>query len=159
MSATGNVTPIVSLEVDQGRLTPAGTPEDSDDPYNLRPRATDPAGMAAASFAALLAADGIGVTGSPAAQRLPRTPPPSPACPRRRCRPSCSRCSQESNNVIAEDIARQVALATGEPASFSGAAAAVVAELRRLGVSTGLHWWTAAACPARTRSRRPRWSR
>jgi len=31
-----------------------------------------------------------------------------------------------------------VALATGEPASFSGAAAAVISELRRLGVSTGI---------------------
>ena len=46
---------------------------------------------------------------------------------------------EESNNVIAENLARQVALATGQPASFSGAAAAVVAELRRLGVSTGLY--------------------
>jgi len=40
--------------------------------------------------------------------------------------------------VIAESLARQVALATGEPASFSGAAAAVISELRRLGVSTGI---------------------
>jgi D-alanyl-D-alanine carboxypeptidase/D-alanyl-D-alanine-endopeptidase (penicillin-binding protein 4) len=44
----------------------------------------------------------------------------------------------ESNNVIGENLARQVALATGRPASFSGAAAAVIAELRRLGVSTGI---------------------
>ena len=136
---TGNVTPIVSLEVDQGRLTAAGTPEDSDDPDNLRPRATDPAGMAAASFAALLAADGIRVTGSPVAQAAARARRGrSPACPRRRCRPSCEQMLEESNNVIAENLARQVALATGQPASFSGAAAAVVAELRRLGVSTGL---------------------
>jgi len=40
--------------------------------------------------------------------------------------------------VIAEDLARQVAIATGEPASFSGAAAAETSELRRLGVSTGI---------------------
>jgi D-alanyl-D-alanine carboxypeptidase/D-alanyl-D-alanine-endopeptidase (penicillin-binding protein 4) len=45
---------------------------------------------------------------------------------------------EESNNVIAENLARQVALATGQPASYSGAAAAVSSELRRLGVSTGL---------------------
>ena len=46
---------------------------------------------------------------------------------------------EESNNVIAENLARQVALATGQPASFSGAAAAVIRELRRLGVRGGLH--------------------
>jgi D-alanyl-D-alanine carboxypeptidase/D-alanyl-D-alanine-endopeptidase (penicillin-binding protein 4) len=137
--STGNVTPIVSLEVDQGRLTTAGTPEDADDPYNLGPRTTDPAGMAAASFTALLAADGIRVTGSPVAQAAPAhasgiasvSSPPLSAI--------VDQMLEESNNVIAENLARQVALATGQPASFSGAAAAVTAELRRLGVSTGLH--------------------
>ncbi len=136
---TGNVTPIVALEVDQGRLTTAGAPEDSDDPYNLRPRATDPAGLAAASFAALLAADGIHVTGSPVGQAAPAhaaviasvSSPPLSAI--------VDQMLEESNNVIAENLARQVAVATGQPASFSGAAAAVVAELRRLGISTGLH--------------------
>jgi serine-type D-Ala-D-Ala carboxypeptidase/endopeptidase (penicillin-binding protein 4) len=135
---TGNVTPIVSLEVDQGRLTTAGTPEDSDDPYNLRPRSTDPAGLAAGSFGALLAADGIHVTGSPVAQAAPGhaaviasvSSPPLSAI--------VDQMLEESNNVIAENLARQVAVAAGQPASFSGAAAAVVAELRRLGVSTGL---------------------
>jgi D-alanyl-D-alanine carboxypeptidase/D-alanyl-D-alanine-endopeptidase (penicillin-binding protein 4) len=136
--STGNVTPIVALEVDQGRLTAAGTPEDSDDPYNLRPRATDPAAMAAASFARLLAADGIGVTGTPVAQ----TARPHAAALASVSSPPLSAIVQqmltESNNVIAESLARQVALATGEPASFSGAAAAVISELRRLGVSTGI---------------------
>jgi len=137
--STGDATPIVSLEVDQGRLTAAGTPEDADDPYNLRARATDPAAMAAASFAALLAADGIHVTGSPAAQ----VAPPRSAVIASVVSPPLSaivqQALQESNNVIAENLARQVALATGEPASFSGAARAVIAELRRLGVTTGIH--------------------
>ncbi len=137
--STGNVTQIVSLEVDQGRLTPAGAPEDSDDPYNLQPRAADPAGMAAASFAALLAADGIRVTGSPAPQQAP----PRAAAIASVSSPPLSaiveQMLQESNNVIAENLARQVALATGEPASFSGAAVAVVREMRRLGVTAGLH--------------------
>ena len=136
--SSGNVTPIVSFEVDQGRLTAAGSSEDSDDPSNLRPRATDPAAMAAASFAALLAADGIGVTGPPVAQTAsaPAATLASVSSP-----PLSAIVQQmltESNNVIAEDLARQVALATGEPASFSGAAAAVTSELRRLGVSTGI---------------------
>jgi D-alanyl-D-alanine carboxypeptidase/D-alanyl-D-alanine-endopeptidase (penicillin-binding protein 4) len=136
--SSGNVTPIVSLEVDQGRLTAGGAPEDSDDPYNLRPRATDPAAMAAISFAALLEADGIHITATPAAQTAPAhaatlasvSSPPLSAI--------VQQMLTESNNVIAEDLARQVAIATGEPASFSGAAAAETSELRRLGVSTGI---------------------
>jgi serine-type D-Ala-D-Ala carboxypeptidase/endopeptidase (penicillin-binding protein 4) len=47
---------------------------------------------------------------------------------------------EESNNVIAENLARQVALASNQPASYSGAAAAVTDQLSRLGISTsGLH--------------------
>ena len=47
---------------------------------------------------------------------------------------------QESNNVIAENLARQVAIYSHQPASYSGAAAAVTDELKHLGVSTsGLH--------------------
>ncbi len=44
---------------------------------------------------------------------------------------------QESDNVIAECLARQVALAEHRPASFLGAAAAVRAVLIRLGVDPG----------------------
>jgi len=134
----GDVAPIVSLEVDQGRLTPAGQPEDSDDPYNLLPRSSDPALMAADSFAALLTADGIRVTGAPTPQAAPGqqdeiarvTSPPLSAI--------VAQMLEESNNVIAENLARQVALATGAPASFSGAAHAVTEELKRLGVTTGI---------------------
>jgi len=135
----GDVTPIVSLEVDQGRLTAAGRPEDSDDPYNLRPRSSDPALMAADSFAGLLTADGITVGASPqprtaaqhAAEIASVTSPPLSEI--------VAQMLQESNNVIAENLARQVALATGAPASFSGAAQAVTKELRRLGVGTSIH--------------------
>jgi D-alanyl-D-alanine carboxypeptidase/D-alanyl-D-alanine-endopeptidase (penicillin-binding protein 4) len=138
--STGNVTPISALEVDQGRLTTAGEPEDSDDPYNLRARTTDPAGLAAAAFAALLTADGIHVTGTPAAQpaRLNAQilasiqSPPLAAI--------VQQMLQESNNVIAENLARHVALKNGQPASYSGAATAVTDELKHLGVSpSGLH--------------------
>jgi serine-type D-Ala-D-Ala carboxypeptidase/endopeptidase (penicillin-binding protein 4) len=132
----GDVTPIVSLEVDQGRLTAAGRPEDSDDPYNLNPRATDPAAMAAASFASLLASDGVRVSGSPVQQKAPAraavlasvSSPPLSAI--------VEQMLQESNNVIAENLARHVALATGLPASFAGAARAVITQLRRLGIAT-----------------------
>jgi D-alanyl-D-alanine carboxypeptidase/D-alanyl-D-alanine-endopeptidase (penicillin-binding protein 4) len=138
--STGNVTPISALEVDQGRLTTAGEPEDDDNPYNLRARTTDPAGMAARSFAALLQADGIHVTGTPAehdakpnAETLASTnSPPLSAI--------VQQMLQESNNVIAENLARQVAISKHQPASYSGAAAAVTKELSDLGISTsGLH--------------------
>ena len=77
----GDVTPIVSLEVDQGRLTAAGQPEDSDDPYNLSARTGNPALMAADAFAALLTEDGIHVAGSPRARprRRPGARSRSPA--------------------------------------------------------------------------------
>ena len=134
----GDVTPIVPLEVDQGRLTPAGQPEDSDDPYNLAARSQDPAAMAASAFTGLLTADGIHVTGSPQPQTATTkttlatvTSPPVSAL--------VAQMLEESNNVISENLARQVAVATGQPASFSGAAQAVIRELKRLGVTTGIH--------------------
>ncbi len=134
----GDVTPIVSLEVDQGRLTAAGTPEDSDDPYNDNPRATDPAAMAAASFAALLTADGIRVTGSPAPLTAQARAPVIASVVSPPLSAIVEQMLEESNNVIAENLARHVALATGEPASFGGAATAVTRELRKLGVSGGI---------------------
>jgi serine-type D-Ala-D-Ala carboxypeptidase/endopeptidase (penicillin-binding protein 4) len=134
----GDVTPIVSLEVDQGRLTAAGTPEDSDDPYNNNPRATDPAAMAAASFAALLGADGIRVTGSPAAQAAPAGAPAIASVVSPPLSAIVEQMLQESNNVIAENLARHVALALGEPASFTGGATAVTRELGQLGVTGGV---------------------
>src|SRR5262249_45703244 len=68
---TGNVTPITSLAVDQGRLTPAGTPQDADDPGNFRPRSVTPATDAAAAFAGFLRRDGIHVAGRLRAKNRP----------------------------------------------------------------------------------------
>jgi len=134
--STGNVTPIVSLEVDQGRLTASGSPQDSDDPVNFSPRTTNPAGMAASAFASLLRQDGITLSGGPS----PQTAPAGAATLASVSSPPLSeivgQMLRESNNVIAENLGRHLALAMGMPASFSGAAAAVTAELRRLGVRT-----------------------
>ena len=137
--STGNVTPITALEVDQGRLTRSGAPQDADDPNNYRPRTYAPATEAAAAFAGLLRRDGIRVAGPPVAGRQPRHAVPvaavrSPALPM-----IVGWMLRESNNVIAEDLARQVALHTRGPASFSGGAAAVTAVLARLGVRHGVH--------------------
>lgn len=43
----------------------------------------------------------------------------------------------ESDNVLAEVLGRQVALAAGQPASFAGAAASIAATLQPLGITVG----------------------
>ncbi len=136
---TGNVTPITSLEVDQGRLTASGKPEDADDPDNFLPRSLTPAADAARVFATLLARRGIRV-----ARRVSAGTAPSQAVAVASVSsPPLSSVVQwmlsESNNVIAENLARQVALAAGAPASFSGAAAATQEVLRRAGAAGGIH--------------------
>jgi serine-type D-Ala-D-Ala carboxypeptidase/endopeptidase (penicillin-binding protein 4) len=58
---------------------------------------------------------------------------------------------QESDNVIAECLARQVALAAHQPASFLGAAAAIRSVLRRLGTDPGAGMVDASGLAARDR--------
>src|SRR6266702_3452585 len=137
--STGNVTPITSLEVDQGRLTRSGAPQDADDPGNFRPRSATPAADAAGAFAGFLRRDGIHVTGHAAPGRRPRHAAPVAAVRSPVLSAIVGWMLRESNNVIAEDLARQVALRTGRPASFGGAAAAVTAALGRLGAGHGIH--------------------
>ena len=137
--STGNVTPIVALEADQGRLTASGALQDSDDPVNYSPRTMDPVGLTVAAFAGLLERDGIKVTGTPA----PAAVPGSSTLLARVQSPTLAAIAEqmllESNNVIAENLARQAAIAMGLPATYSGAADAVMTEARRLGVSTPIH--------------------
>ena len=137
--STGNVTPIASLEVDQGRLTPAGTPQDADDPNNFRPRSYAPATGATSAFASLLRRDGIHVAGQPVTGRQPRHAVPVAAVRSPALAEIVGWMLRESNNVIAEDLARQVALRTGRPVSVGGAAAAVTAVVGRLGGRHGVH--------------------
>jgi D-alanyl-D-alanine carboxypeptidase/D-alanyl-D-alanine-endopeptidase (penicillin-binding protein 4) len=136
--STGNVTPVVALEADQGRLTPGGALEDSDDPVNFRPRTTDPVGMTVAAFAALLARDGITVTGTPGETAAPAAAPVLASVSSPPLVEIAEQMLQESNNLIAENLARHVAIALGMPATFTGAADAELTELRRLGVTTPL---------------------
>ena len=134
--STGNVTPIVALEADQGRLAPGGALEDDDDALNFHPRTTDPAGLTAAAFAALLARDGITVTGPPGESAAPASAPVLATVSSPPLVAIVDQMLQESNNVIAENLARHVAIALGLPATFTGAARAEQAELRRLGITT-----------------------
>jgi serine-type D-Ala-D-Ala carboxypeptidase/endopeptidase (penicillin-binding protein 4) len=131
---TGNVTPISSLEVDQGRLTASGAPQDANDPENFRARTFTPAAEAAQAFAGFLAGDGIRVRGAVSQTASPHGAATIAAVSSPPLAEIVDWMLTQSNNVIAENLARQVAIATGRPASFSGAAAAETAVLRRLGV-------------------------
>ena len=131
--STGNVSVITALEADQGRVTRSGAPADNE--ASNGPRSASPAALAAASFAHFLAADGIAVSRAPVQATASlrdsvlasvQSPPLSEIV---------QWMLEESNNVIAENLARHVAIATGRPASFSGAASAVSATLRSLGVT------------------------
>jgi serine-type D-Ala-D-Ala carboxypeptidase/endopeptidase (penicillin-binding protein 4) len=134
--STGNVTPIVALEADQGRLTPAGALEDDDDPVNYLKRTADPVGLTVAAFASLLGRDGITVTGTPAPVTAGASAPVLASVSSPPVEAIVEQMLLESNNVIAENLARHVAIAMGMPATFKGAAAAVMTEARRLGVTT-----------------------
>jgi len=113
--------------------------EDADDPGNFRPRSEDPAGQAAGVFAAFLGADGIHVTGQDGRQKAAPHAASVAAVSSPPLAAVVGWMLRESNNVIAENLARQVALRERRPASFSGAAASVTAVLRRLGVPGGVH--------------------
>ena len=113
----GDVTPIESLEVDQGRLTLSGAPQDADDPGNLRPRTFTPAADAAQAFASLLSAQGITVRGPVAPATAPRGSATIAAVSSPPRAEIVAQMLTESNNVIAENLARQVAIATGRPAA------------------------------------------
>jgi D-alanyl-D-alanine carboxypeptidase/D-alanyl-D-alanine-endopeptidase (penicillin-binding protein 4) len=132
----GNVTAIVALEADQGRLTRGGALEDADNPVNFTARTMDPVGRTVSAFADLLERDGITVRGSPAPGTAPSGAPTLASVSSPPLTQVVQQMLQESNNVIAENLARHVAIAKGMPATFGGAADAVMSELRRLGVTT-----------------------
>jgi D-alanyl-D-alanine carboxypeptidase/D-alanyl-D-alanine-endopeptidase (penicillin-binding protein 4) len=134
----GDVTPIEPLEVDQGRLTTSGAPQDADVPGNHRPRTFTPAADAARAFASFLAGQGIAVRGPAVPETAPRGSAAIAAVSSPPLAQIVTQMLTESNNVIAENLARQVAIATGRPASFSGGAAAETAVLRGLGVRGGI---------------------
>jgi D-alanyl-D-alanine carboxypeptidase/D-alanyl-D-alanine-endopeptidase (penicillin-binding protein 4) len=118
----GDVAPVSALEVDEGQ------------PDLRRPaRTTDPAASAAVQFAALLTADGVPVTGTATRTKAAGgavlasvSSPPVAAL--------VQRMLGRSDNDLAEALARQVAIARGEPATFAGGARAVRAALIAVGV-------------------------
>ncbi|WP_349294400.1 D-alanyl-D-alanine carboxypeptidase/D-alanyl-D-alanine-endopeptidase [Streptomyces sp. HU2014] len=121
-----NLAPVSALMVDEGRLdgSDRGTAE----------RSTDPAADAAEKFAGLLRDEGVGTEGGVTsrragdrAERLAAVSSPTVAA-------LVERTLTYSDNDIAEALARQTALASGQEASFEGAARAVTARLDALGL-------------------------
>jgi serine-type D-Ala-D-Ala carboxypeptidase/endopeptidase (penicillin-binding protein 4) len=133
---TGNVSAITALSVDQGRVTTSGTPADVESSSGLR--AADPPAVAAASFASFLAADGISVRDTAPVAAAPAHASTVASVESPPLTQIVQWMLEESNNVIAENLARHVAIATGHEPSFGGGAAAVTAVLRSLGITGAL---------------------
>ncbi|MEU5437781.1 D-alanyl-D-alanine carboxypeptidase/D-alanyl-D-alanine-endopeptidase [Streptomyces sp. NPDC020719] len=118
-----NLAPVVALMTDEGRT------DGSDS--GPAPRTGDPAGDTARTFAALLKERGI----TAAAPRPAAAPQGAAEVARTLSAPLSSlveRMLTNSDNDIAEALARQTAVAAGQPASFEGASRAVADRLAKL---------------------------
>jgi D-alanyl-D-alanine carboxypeptidase/D-alanyl-D-alanine-endopeptidase (penicillin-binding protein 4) len=120
----GDVAPVTALEVDEGRARP-----------DARPRVTDPATLAARDFVVALRRAGIRVTGDP-------VPAVAPAAARELARVESppigdlvERMLTDSDNDLAEALGRHLALDSGRPPTFAGAAEAVLATVRSAGLA------------------------
>ncbi|QES49436.1 D-alanyl-D-alanine carboxypeptidase/D-alanyl-D-alanine-endopeptidase [Streptomyces venezuelae] len=121
-----NIAPVTALTADEGR------PDNSfSGPVD---RTADPSGDAARTFAALLRERGIKVTGSPARTTAPAGATPLAVTKSTPVAGLVERMLTHSDNDIAEALARQTAVAAGQPASFEGAEKAVAAKLAGLGL-------------------------
>ena len=124
----GDVAPVTALEVDEGRtaLPPLDGPSRS-------PRRSDPPLAAGHALAALLGAPKAvvqrGTAGPGAAELGAVSSPTVPAL--------VEQMLTHSDNDLAEALARQVAVAKGQPATFVGVAAALRAVLSELLATVG----------------------
>ncbi|MBT2207573.1 D-alanyl-D-alanine carboxypeptidase/D-alanyl-D-alanine-endopeptidase [Actinomadura sp. NEAU-AAG7] len=125
----GELAPVTALTVDEGRVAPAGSAH--------KTRVANPPAAASATFARLLSRYGVSakagrmVTAPKAAAQLGavQSPPVSALV---------EHLLTDSDNDVAEAMARQVAIKLGRPPSFAGAAQAVHDVLARLGVANGV---------------------
>ncbi|MFD7747032.1 D-alanyl-D-alanine carboxypeptidase/D-alanyl-D-alanine-endopeptidase [Streptomyces sp. NPDC059698] len=126
ISPNENIAPVTALMVDEGRL------DDTD--RGPADRTDDPAGDAARAFARALEKEGVQVAGAP---REARAATSARTVATHRSAPLSAlaeRTLTNSDNDIAEALARQTAIAKGEKASFAGAGRAVTNELKKLQV-------------------------
>ncbi|MDJ0386097.1 D-alanyl-D-alanine carboxypeptidase/D-alanyl-D-alanine-endopeptidase [Streptomyces sp. G-G2] len=122
-----NIAPVSALMADEGRSGGESFSGPAD-------RSDDPAKDAARAFADLLRERGITVTGEPAPGKAPAGAPPLAATLSTPLGALVERMLTNSDNDIAEALARQTALAAGQPASFEGGEQAVTERLATLGV-------------------------
>ncbi|WJV47072.1 D-alanyl-D-alanine carboxypeptidase/D-alanyl-D-alanine endopeptidase [Streptomyces flavofungini] len=121
-----NIAPVSALMADEGRL--------DDSSSGPAARTAEPARDAAHNFANLLRERGIVLTADPKSGKAPER---AAELARTRSQPLSAlveRMLTHSDNDIAEALARETAVAGGEPASFDGAAKAVRARLDKLGL-------------------------
>ncbi|WP_323181744.1 D-alanyl-D-alanine carboxypeptidase/D-alanyl-D-alanine-endopeptidase [Streptomyces sp. NBC_01408] len=121
-----NIALVTALTADEGR------PDDSTS--GPVARTEDPSEDAARAFAALLADRGIKVTGAPVRAKAAVGAQPLATTLSTPMAGLVERMLTNSDNDIAEALARQTALASGRPASFEGAEQAVADRLTALGV-------------------------
>ncbi|MEV4002679.1 D-alanyl-D-alanine carboxypeptidase/D-alanyl-D-alanine-endopeptidase [Actinomadura sp. NPDC049753] len=125
----GEVAPVSALTVDEGRVAPS-------DP-SRKTRVSDPPSAAAREFARLLSKNGVSaragrstIAEKAAAQLGAVQSPPLSAL--------VEHLLTDSDNDVAEAVARQVAINLGRPATFADAAQAVRQVLAGLGVAEGV---------------------
>ncbi|MGW1025139.1 D-alanyl-D-alanine carboxypeptidase/D-alanyl-D-alanine endopeptidase [Streptomyces sp. NPDC002577] len=122
-----NIAPVSALMADEGRL--------DDSSSGPAPRSADPAAAAAGTFAELLRDRGIRTeTSDPASAKAPDRAEPLASVQSPALSALVERMLTNSDNDIAEALARQAALATDRPASFDGGAKAIKAQLKKLGL-------------------------
>jgi D-alanyl-D-alanine carboxypeptidase/D-alanyl-D-alanine-endopeptidase (penicillin-binding protein 4) len=123
--ASGFVSPVQALAVDEGRQGP----------QEYAQRSSDPAMSAAGTFAAALRKDGVHVTAT-ARGKAPKDGARLGRVESAPLREVLAYALENSDNTVTEGLGRLVALHAGLPGSFDGATHAVVASVGRLGVDT-----------------------
>jgi len=120
---SGEVARITALTVDEARVRPYRDP-----------RVRDPSYDAAQRFARLLVRGGIAVRGRPAPGAAPQAGRQLAAVDSAPLATLVERMLSSSDNDLAEALARHAARAAGHPATFDGAATAIVETVGGLGV-------------------------
>jgi len=138
ISPEGQVAPIESLMTNGGRINPVHHEVGAD------PRYSEPAKVTGFAFARLLDLPVSAVSrgkapdaGSAPTSAAATGPAPGTELGKVQSPPLVQVVEwmlQQSDNVIAESMGRQVALAAGKPATFEGAAAAMIDKLNELGL-------------------------
>jgi len=121
-----NIAPVSALMLDEGRL-------DTSD-RGPAPRTGDPAGDAARDFADLLDDAGVATRTAPVPGRTPAGARTVATHWSKPLSALVERALTNSDNDLAEALARQTALKAGQPASFAGSRRAVTARLKALGL-------------------------